>query len=154
MSNEAAFVAFWQREFPEMPCPAMPRELSELNMTAQMTMRATAPDLYTAMFAGRNDVRLPADVSVRLSSGQLQPGDAGALRAAGFESQAQQCERLGQALQDQRMADEIARSREVYQAEREHYQRYNEMGLLERLAHSGDLPEEVVIENRRRYHGG
>ena len=85
-------------------------------MTAQMAMRATYPELYTALFAGgKCAVRLPADVSVRLNSGQLQPGDAGALRAAGYEQQAQQCERLGQMQQDQRMADQTLSSRENYQ---------------------------------------
>ncbi len=73
MSNEAAFVAFWQREFPDQQCPPMPRELGELGLTHQMAMKDTAPDLYTAMFAGRNEVRLPADVSLRLSTGQQTP---------------------------------------------------------------------------------
>ena len=50
-----------------------------------MAMKATKPELYTALFAGGKDAeRLPADVSVRLNSGQLQLGDAGALRADGF----------------------------------------------------------------------
>ena len=88
MSNEVAFANWLAREFPDLPCPPVPRRLDELGLTQQMAMRATASDLYTAMFAGRNEVSLPADVSVRLSAGQLQPGDAGALRAAGFETQA------------------------------------------------------------------
>ena len=74
---------------PGLFLPPIPRELDELGLTQQMAMKARAPDLYTAMFADRNDVRLPTDVSVHLSTGQLQPGDAGALRAAGYESQAQ-----------------------------------------------------------------
>ena len=81
-------------------CPPLPRQLSELTLTAQMAMKATHPQLYTALFAGKHEVRLPADVSVRLQSGQLQPGDAGALRSAGFEEQAQHCELLGDAAQD------------------------------------------------------
>ena len=57
-------------------------------MTAQIAMRATKSELYTALFAGgKKTVRLPADVSVRLQSGQLQPGDAAAPRAAGYEQQ-------------------------------------------------------------------
>ena len=86
-----------------------------------------------------------------LESG-LQPGDAGALRAAGFEEQAQQCERLGAAAQDQRMAEQIARSREVYAQERQRYARYNEMGLLERLGHAPLTPDQIAA-NRRRYGG-
>ena len=79
-------------------------------------MRATYPELYTALFAGGKDApRLPADVSVRLISGQLQPGDVSVLRAAGYEQQAQECERLGQMQRDQRIADQALSSRENYQ---------------------------------------
>lgn len=153
MSNEVAFANWWEKEMKGIPCPPLPRNLSELTMTAQMALQATHPQLYTTLFAGSKDVRLPADVSVRLQSGQLQPGDAGALRAAGYEDAAQRCEALRDAVQDQRMADQIASSREVYEEQRQRYAQYNEKGLLERLAHAGDLPHEVVIENRRRYHG-
>ena len=150
MSNEVAFANWWAREFPDMSCPPVPRQLDELGLTQQMAMRATAPDLYTAMFAGRNEVRLPADVSVRLSAGQLQPGDAGALRAAGFETQAQQCERLGQVQQDQRMADQIVHSRAVYEQAMERTAAWQEMGLLERMTRTQLTPEQID-RNRRRY---
>ena len=111
--------------------------------------RATAPDLNTAMFAGRNEVRLPADVSVRLSAGQLQPGDAGALRAAGFETQAQQCERLGQVQQDQRMADQISHSRAVYEQAMERTAAWQEMGLLERMTRTPLTPDQIAANRRR-----
>ena len=150
MSNEVAFANWWAREFPDLSCPPVPRQLDELGLTQQMAMRATAPDLYTAMFAGRNEVRLPADVSVRLSAGQLQPGDAGALRAAGFETQAQQCERLGQVQQDQRMADQIVHSRAVYEQAMERTAAWQEMGLLERMTRTPLTPEQID-RNRRRY---
>ena len=77
MSNEVAFANWWEKEMKGIPCPPVPRNLSELTMTAQMAMQATHPQLYTALFAGSKEVRLPADVSVRLQSGQLLPGDAG-----------------------------------------------------------------------------
>ena len=150
MNNEASFAVFWSREFPGSACPPMPRNLDELNLTAQMTMRSSAPELYTAMFAGTSDVRLPADVSVRLNSGQLQNGDAGALRSAGFEVQAQQCERLGQAQQDQKMADEIARSRAVYEQEMQRSEQWSQMGILQRIGHE-PLTSEQISANRRRY---
>ena len=153
MSNEVAFANWWATEMKGIPCPPMPRQLSELSMTAQMAMRSTKPELYTALFAGGKDApRLPADVSVRLNSGQLQPSDAGALRAAGFELQAQQCERLGQAQQDQRMADQIANSRAVYEQEMQRTAQWKEMGILERMAHEPLTPEQIAA-NRRRYHG-
>jgi len=151
MSNEAAFAAFWAREFPDIACPPVPRNLSELNLTAQMAMQSAHPQLYTALFAGTNEVRLPADVSVRLNSGQLQPGDAGALRAAGYEQQAQQAETLGQLQQDQRLADQALASRKNYEAERQRFAKYSEMGLLERLGHAPALTPEQIAANRKRY---
>ena len=86
MSNEVAFANWWATEMKGQACPPVPRQLSELSLTAQMALRSTKPELYTALFAGGKDAeRLPADVSVRLNSGQLQPGDADVLRAAGYE---------------------------------------------------------------------
>ena len=108
MSNEVAFANWWATEMKGQACPPVPRKESELSMTAQMALRSTKPELYMALFAGGKEAaRLPADVSVRLNSGQLQPGDAGALGAAWFELQAQQAERLGQLQQDQRMASSV-----------------------------------------------
>ena len=151
MSNEVAFANWWATEMKGQACPPVPRKLSELSMTAQMAMRATKPELYTALFAGGKDaVRLPADVSVRLSSGQLQPGDAGALRAAGYEQQAQQAERLGQLQQDQRLADQARLDRENYQKELARSAEWQQMGILERMGHQPLTPEQIAA-NRRRY---
>ena len=152
MSNEVAFANWWQKEIVGIPCPPVPRSLSELNLTAQMAMQATYPQLYTALFAGSKDVRLPADVSVRLQSGQLQPGDAGVLRAAGYEEQAQYCGRLQQRQTDQRLADQALASRQNYEAERQRFADYSEMGLLERLGHAPLTPDQIA-ENRKRYGG-
>ncbi len=110
MSNEVSFANWWAREFPDYSCPPVPRQLDESGLTQQMAMKLTVPVLYTAMFAARNDVRLHAYVSVRLCDGELQPGDAGAMRAAGYQSQAQQCERLRDAQQSQQMADQSVHS--------------------------------------------
>ena len=151
MSNEVAFANWWATEMKGQACPPVPRKLSELSMTAQMAMRSTKPELYTALFAGGKDaVRLPADVSVRLSAGQLQPGDAGALRAAGYEQQAQQCERLGQMQQDQRLVDQSLASRQHYQQEMQRTAEWQQMGVLERMGHQPLTPEQIAA-NRRRY---
>ena len=151
MSNEVAFANWWATEMKEQACPPVPRKESELSMTAQMAMRATKPELYTALFAGGKDApRLPADVSVRLNSGQLQPGDAGALRAAGFELQAQQAERLGQLQQDQRMADQALSSRENYEQAMQRTAQWQQMGVLQRMGHEPLTPEQIAA-NRRRY---
>ena len=150
MSNEVAFANWWVKEMKDIPCPPVPRNLSELTMTAQMAMQATHPQLYTALFAGSSELRLPADVSVRLNSGQLQPGDAGALRAAGYEQQAQQAERLGQLQQDQRLADQARLDRENYQKELARSAEWQQMGILERMGHQPLTPEQIAA-NRRRY---
>ena len=151
MSNEVAFANWWATEMKGQACPPVPRKLSELSMTAQMAMRATKPELYTALFAGGKDApRLPADVSVRLNSGQLQPSDAGALRAAGFELQAQQAEKLGQLQQDQRLADQARLDRENYQKELVRSAEWQQMGILERMGHQPLNPEQIAA-NRRRY---
>jgi len=151
MSNEVAFVNWWSREFPDLACPPLPKNVSELTLTAQMAMRTSAPELYTALFAGGEQAApLPADVSVRLNSGTLQPGDAGALRAAGFEMHAQRCERWGEAQQDRRMADQAASSRENYQQAVARSAALSEMSLLERLALEPLTPDQIA-SNRRRY---
>ena len=150
MSNEVAFANWWEKEMKGIPCPPVPRKLSELTMTAQMAMQATHPQLYTALFASSSEVRLPADVSVRLNSGQLQAGDAGALRAAGYEQQAQQCERLGQMQQDQRLVDQSLASREHYQQEMQRTAEWQQMGVLERMGHQ-PLSQEQIQAYRRQY---
>ena len=151
MSNEVAFANWWATEMKGQVCPPVPRKLSELSMTAQMAMRATKPELYTALFAGGKEaVRLPADVSVRLSAGQLQAGDAGALRAAGYEQQAQQCERLGQMQQDQRLVDQSLASRKNYEQEMARTAEWQQMGVLERMGHQ-PLSQEQIQAYRRQY---
>ena len=150
MSNAAAFAGFWSRNFPELSCPPVPEQLSELGLTAQMAMQSDAPELYTAMFAGKSGYRMPADVSARLGSGQLIPGDADALRAAGFEDQAQQSERLRQAQTDQAMADHIAQSRAVYEQEMERTSAWQEMGALQRMTHK-PMNHHLTAANRHRY---
>ena len=152
MSNEVAFANWWEKEMKGFPCPPVPRNLSELTMTAQMAMKATHPQLYTALFASSSEVRLPADVSVRLNSGQLQPGDAAALRASGLEEQAQQCERLGEMQQSQRIADQTLASRQNYEQERARFAAYNEQGLLARMLNNPLTPDQIAV-NRRRYGG-
>ena len=152
MSNEVAFANWWEKEMKGIPCPPVPRSLSELTMTAQMAMKATHPLLYTALFASSSEVRLPADVSVRLNSGQLQPGDAAALRASGLEEQAQYCERLQQLQTDQRIADQTLASRQNYEQERARFAAFQEQGLLGRMLNNPLTPDQIAA-NRRRYGG-
>ena len=95
-------------------------------------------------------MRLPADVSVRLQSGQLQTGDAGALRAAGYEQQARQCERLQQFQQDQRMAEQALDAHENYVHAMVRSAEWQQMGILARKGHEPLTPEQIAA-NRRRY---
>ena len=97
-------------------------------------------------------MRLPAVVSVRLNSGQLQPGDAGALRAAGFEEQAQYCERLQQVQTDQRIADQTLASRQNFEESRARNAAFCEQGLLARMLNNPLTPDQIAA-NRRRYGG-
>ena len=53
MSNEVAFVKWWEKEMKGIPCPPVPRNLSELTLTAQMAMKAMHPQLYTALLQAR-----------------------------------------------------------------------------------------------------
>ena len=152
MSNEVAFANWWEKEMKGIPCPPVPRNLSELTMTAQMAMQATHPTLYTALFAGFSEVRLPADVSVRLNSGQLQPGDAAALRASGLEEQAQYCERLQQLQTDQRIADQTLASRQNFEESRARNAAFCEQSLLARMLNNPLTPDQIAA-NRRRYGG-
>ena len=152
MSNEVAFANWWEKEMKGIPCPPVPRSLSELIMTASLSMKATHPQLYTALFASSSEVRLPADVSVRLNSGQLQPGDAAALRASGLEEQAQYCERLQQLQTDQRIADQALASRQNYEQERARFAAFQEQGLLGRMLNNPLTPDQIAA-NRRRYGG-
>ena len=152
MSNEVAFANWWEKEMKGIPCPPVPRSLSELTMTAQMAMQATHPQLYTALFAGSNQVRLPADVSVRLNSGELQPGDAAALRASGLEEQAQYCERLQKIQTDQRIADQTLASRQNFEESRARNAAFCEQSLLARML-SNPLTPDQIAANRRRYGG-
>ena len=152
MSNEVACANLWEKEMKGIPCPPVPRCLSELTMTASLAMKATHPQLYTALFASSSEVRLPADVSVRLNSGQLQPGDAAALRASGLEEQAQYCERLQQLQTDQRIADQALASRQNYEQERARFAAFQEQGLLGRMLNNPLTPDQIAA-NRRRYGG-
>ena len=152
MSNEVAFANWWEKEMKGIPCPPVPRNLSELTMTAQMAMQATHPQLYTALFASSSEVRLPADVSVRLNSGQLQPGDAAALRASGLEEQAQFCEKLQQLQTDQRIADQTLASRQNFEESRARNAAFCEQSLLARMLNNPLTPDQIAA-NRKHYGG-
>ena len=121
-------------------------------MTAQMAMQATHPQLSTALFAGSNQVRLPADVSVRLNSGQLQPGDAAALRATYLEKEAQYCERLQQIQADQRIADQTLASRQNFEESKARNAAFCDQSLVARMLNN-PLTTDQIAAKRKRYGG-
>lgn len=145
------FADWWAREFPGQSCPPTPRTEQEITMTAHAALRSTNPALFTALFGGKREgVRLGADVSARMASGNLQPQDAGQLRAAGYETLALQCERQGQAQEDQRLAEQMAASKAVYEAEMQRSAQWAEMSLLERML-SQPINPAVAARNRAKW---
>ena len=81
IDNLQQFVTTYSRLFPGEPVPPMPQKPEDLSMTVTMAMRDANPVLWQNMFGGRG-APLPADVQQRLLTGQVNPEDAGALRAA------------------------------------------------------------------------
>ena len=145
------FADWWAREFPGQSCPPTPRSEQEITLTAHAAMRSSNPQLFTALFGGKREgVRLGADVSARMASGNLQPQDAGQLRAAGYETLALQCERQGQAQEDQRLAEQMAASKAVYEAEMQRSAQWAEMSLLERML-SQPINPAVAARNRAKW---
>ena len=149
IDHTAAFAQFWVRTFPGVPCPPVPKKLSELNMTAQMTMRAEDPKLFQNLFAG-NTSTLPADVAHRRTLGENTIADADALQAAGYQWEADELRRKADVAEMQRMNQRIDESRQVQQQDAQKREQWQSMGLLERLGHQ-PLSSVVIAANRRKW---
>ena len=87
IDNLQQFVTTYSRLFPGEPVPPMPQKPEDLSMTVTMAMRDANPVLWQNMFGGRG-TPLPADVQQRLLTGQVNPEDAGVLRAAHMDAYA------------------------------------------------------------------
>ena len=149
IDHTAAFASFWNREFPGMPCPPVPKKESDLTMTARETLRISDPKLFQNMFA-HTSASLPADVANRRNLGQNIASDADALQAAGFQWEADELRRKADIAEMQRMNERIDESRRVQQQAAQKQEQWASMSLLERMGHERMTPEKVA-HYRRMY---
>jgi len=147
IDHTAAFAQFWVRTFPGVPCPPVPKKLSELNMTAQMTMRAEDPKLFQNLFAG-NTSTLPADVAHRRTLGENTIADADALERCGLQHEADELRRRANYAESERMSQRIDESRQVQQQAAQKAQEWASMGVLQRMGHEAMTPEKVAYYRR------
>lgn len=150
--HTSAFANWFSRAFPGSPVPPLPKHPEDLGLTQQMALRADNPALFQNLFgnSGQGMGVMPADTTTRRANGQLEPRDIPHLRAAGLELEAQQLEQAAALMQDQRVTSQTDDSRRQYEAAKAEADRWAELSLLERLCEA-PLPQEVVIENRRRW---
>ena len=149
IDHTAAFAQFWVRTFPGVPCPPVPKKLSELNMTAQMTMRAEDPKLFQNLFAG-NTSTLPADVAHRRTLGENTIADADALERCGLQHEADELRRRANYAEAERMSQRIDESRQVQQQAAQRREEWQSMGILARMVHTPIDPA-VAAANRRKW---
>lgn len=149
IDHTGAFASFWNREFPEMPCPPLPKKASDLTMTARETLRISDPKLFQNLFA-ISASSLPADVANRRNLGESIPGDAAALEAAGLQWEAEELRRRADIAELQRMNQRIDESRQVQQQSARRREEWQSMGILERMGHQ-PLSPEVIARNRRQW---
>ena len=149
IDHTGAFASFWNREFPGVPCPPVPKKESDLTMTARETLRISDPKLFQNMFA-TSTASLPADVANRRNLGQNIASDADALQAAGLQWEADELRRKAGIAEMQRMNERIDESRQVQQQAAQRREEWQSMGILERMGHQ-PLSPEVIARNRRNW---
>ena len=135
IDHTAAYATFWANTFPGVPCPAVPKKLGDLNLTARMTMQTEDPALYQNLFAGDTST-LPADVRNRRNLGQNTPADADALEACGLQWEAEELRRRAQIAETQLVDQRIDESRQLQEIQRRKREQWQSMNLLERMAAS------------------
>ena len=130
------WVNFYQSEFPAKSVPPMPKSAQELNITEKLALENyDQGKLFQNLFGNSGmGVGLPGDVQLRLQRNELLPQDAAALRAANLPHYAQQCEALGQAIEQQQVIDETAKLQEINAAKEAKLKAWQEMNPMERLA--------------------
>ena len=143
------FVSTYQKLFPGEAVPPMPEKPEQLSMTVTLAMRDANPVLWQNMFGGRG-APLPADVQQRLLTGQVNPEDAGALRAAHMDAYAAEADRQREAVIERSRAATRAREKAVFEAESARFKRFQEGSLLERLAAS-PLSSQAIAQARQQW---
>ena len=149
MSNIEAFVTTYQRLFPGEPVPPMPKEPEELSMTATLALRDANPVLWQNMFGGRG-APLPADVQQRLLTGQVNPEDAGALRAAHMDAYAAEADQQRESVIERSREATRAREKARFEAESARFKKFQQGSLLERLGAS-PLSAEAIAQAREQW---
>ena len=149
IDHTGAFASFWNREFPGVPCPPVPKKESDLTMTARETLRISDPKLFQNMFA-TSTASLPADVANRRNLGQNIASDADALQAAGLQWEADELRRKAGIAEMQRMNERIDESRQVQQQAAQRREEWQSMGILARMGHTPIDPA-VAAANRRKW---
>jgi len=149
IDHTGAFASFWNREFPDLPCPPLPKKESDLTMTARETLRISDPVLFQNLFA-TGAASLPADVANRRNLGQNVPADAAALQAAGLQWEADELRRRAEIAEAQQMNQRIDESRQLQALQQQRTREWQSMGLLQRLGHTPIDPA-VAARNREKW---
>ena len=149
IDHTAAFAQFWVRSFPGQQCPPLPTKLTDLSLTAQMTMRAEDPKLYQNLFSAKTST-LPADVAHRRNLGENNIADADALERCGLQYEADELRRRAQITDTQRLNQRIDESRQVQEMDCRRREQWQSMNLLERLAAS-PVSEESAARARAEW---
>ena len=138
IDNLQQFVTTYSRLFPGEPVPPMPKSPEDLSMTVTMALRDANPVLWQNMLNmfGGHGAPLPADVQQRLLTGQVNPEDAGALRAAHMDAYAADADRQREAVIERSRQATRAREKAIFEQEARKSAEFRSMGLLGRLAAS------------------
>ena len=144
------FVSTFQKLFPGMQVPPMPKKPGELALSAELAIRQNNPALWQRLFGGQG-APLPADIQQRVLTGQVFPEDAGALRAAHMDPYAAEADQQCEAIIERSRAATRAREKAQYEAEVARFQQFREGSLLERMAASS--LSEQAIQNARETWG-
>ena len=147
--NLQDFVSTFQKLFPGMQVPPMPKKPGELGLSAELAIRQHNPALWQRLFGGQG-APLPADIQQRLLTGQVYPEDAGALRAAHMDAYAAEADQQREAIIERSRAATRAREKAQYEAEVARSKQFREGSLLERLAAS-PLSEQAIQNARETW---
>ena len=132
IDNLQQFVTTYSRLFPGEQVPPMPQKSEDLSMAVTMAMRDASPVLWQSVFGGRY-APLSADLQQRLLTGQVNPEDAGGLRAAHMDAYAAEADRQREAVIERSRQATRAREKEIFEQKSAEFR---SMGLLGRLASS------------------
>ena len=149
IDNLQQFVTTYSRLFPAEPVPPMPQKPQDLSMTVTMAMRDANPFLWQSMFGGRG-APLPADVQQRSLTGQVNPEDEGALRAAHMDAYAAEADRQREAVIERSRQAIRAREKAIFEQQAQKSAEFRSMGLLGRLAAS-PVSERAAAQARAQW---